>query len=363
MPIWKKEKATSIENNTNYYCKALDCPTPKNPIVLENLKQFNNENYCLFCYTKKIAEIDSKTIIQTKTKSVQDIQLKRIESTKKIFSDLNSQNITRIAPSTNSEKFQEELHIWNNIRPFIEKTIGKNLGIILNVKKINIDGYPRAIETKQSKIICNIVKKVNYKNIIEKENVFSQINRKYFNLYQLEIQELPLGEQNWIKIHWLQKEINSEIDYSLIIYEPNKTIISLDEINYTQKNENFLKTFSYNLGRFIYFSWFMGDENLFAIVYLTPDWFINFNQIQNKKMFDPTVLKTFIQNIPLKLPFVLDEPNIDQFTQGAQDEKKFLEKSIQDENFKKSLLDYYQTVNISFDLNSELQDLEMNLTI
>lgn len=356
--FFKNRKNKDSDSDLKGKCESPTCPTSTTLFLKTELINLDGTFLCPFCYTRKLSE---KTVVMSyeepKTKKVDQIETSRISSAGPAW-ELNTtsyDNLSRIGPSSDNEKYIEEKNTWKDI--LLSIGFSAEFSSVKEIIKLSKNPKTRILDTENGKLLVSFAtkKEIDLKTserLLQKE------------IFSIEIPEITSHNvstihnrnKEWIAQNHIFNETEKLEDFLLYTTKlPVGKFFSLEEL----ADNNILlehKEFLYEFGKYFYFLNFLGCYNFTQISVVQSGLtylFINSSPNYGEKSFSN--VKTALQQIYTTVPFIVDEENSVSFFEGVSEQKANLEKLISnDKEAKEKIFEFFTKHNIMIDKNNPL---------
>jgi len=321
-------------------CSDNKCPTPNETFDINDLTTYNDKSYCLFCYTKLLSQnsqtIGNNIVKKSTTKYIEEEKITRIKANNKYLTQFSGDGASRI-PSTENIKAEKE--IWKEILLLLDISKRIDTGSLISVVKLaNCQGW--VIKTSTIYLLVKMDLHFNRNQGLENQ-IIALLSEIQYKTHQESIEKVTMRAKRWLATS-LSINIEELLEYNLIIYEFEDSVIILDEFDFSSKEHAFLRESATNFGNFIYRSWFMGYLNPYELLLITREDTDSLDFISFSNLGEPFKIE-FIEysykNMAIKMPFVLEY--LDDFDNGIQIEKDKITQLLKQEKFSTLIKSFY----------------------
>lgn len=327
---------SSNDVNDEKYCQVNDCPSPQVPHHPgDYLLDDNGLIICLFCVARLKASVATEEWKPKETKKVDAVAKERIPPSTVLIQKYDSYGAAeRIPPQLDDNQLAEEKDIWKLAINILENKLSTNLGIIDSVTTLTQLNHPRIITTDRKNFIVKLVKSSSQELDVFPNQVLESIEEQTGAInHYVKFEEFPDQFKQWVKNSW-GISVDSLEKFSIVFSEPSGTIIPFEKlIDEETPPLAFLEKISYELGRWVYTGWFLGNQNTMAVILINKPSldsvsFLPLQSFEAGKSFDPKILDNLILKFSTNIPWLLDIECKQKFIAGASDQKTQLQAQI-----------------------------------
>lgn len=356
--FFRKKKNKDSDSDLKGKCESPNCPTPNALFLKTELINLDGTFLCQFCHTRKLSEkIVTTTYEEPKTKKVDQIETSRISSTGPSWSlnTSSNDNLSRIGPSSDNEKYIEEKNTWKEI--LLALGFSVEYSSVKEISKLSKSPKTRILDTEAGKLLVSFATKKETdlktnERILQKEIFTMDVPE----LASFDLLALHNRNKEWIsQNHILTESENLE---ELLLHAtklPAGKFYSLEELADNSKHLE-QKEFLYEFGKYFYFLNLVGCTNYTQITVIQAGGtylFINSSSNYGEKSF--TDIKAALQQAYVTLPFMVDEENSISFFEGVSEQKTVLEKLFSNnKETKDKIFEFFDKHNIKIDKNNPL---------
>ena len=354
---------SSNDVNDFEYCQVDDCPSPQVPHHQgDYLLDDKGSVMCLFCVARLKSSVVSEEWQPKETKKVDAVAEERIPPPTVLNQNYESfGSAERIPPQLDEEQLAEEKDVWKIAINILETKLSTNLGVFEHVTTLSQLNHPRIVTTNRKSFLVRLAKSsLQQLDVLPNQILdFIEDQPEAINHY-VKLEDFPARFKNWVEHSW-GVMIESLEESNVVFSEPPGTIIPFEQLSDEQAPPlAFLEKIAFELGRWVYIGWFLGNKNTMAVVLINQPSldsisFLALQSFEASNSFDPKMLNDLILNFSTSIPWLLDIECKQKFIDGASAIKSQLQAKIINIKEKENLKTSFDR--LTNNINSFVNDL------